>query len=165
MPDASVIPLSSLPAPRDLLWIAASYALGCLAAAYYITRWRLGHDIRRMGSGTVGARNTGRVLGASGFLTVFVLDALKGGLAVGVAPWISPWPWLPAGALLTAVIGHCWPLQLGFHGGKGIAVTVGGGLTLLELARRGLVVPATAASGIVLALVLVLFKHRPVNAR
>lgn len=159
MPDT--LALSSAPSLRDLLWVAASYALGCLTAAYYLTRWRLGRDIRQMGSGTVGARNTGRVLGAAGFTAVFVWDAFKGVLAVALAPRITGWPWLAAAALIAAVVGHCWPAQLRFHGGKGIAVTVGGGLTLLELARRGTVVLPVLTVGLAVSLILVLLKHRP----
>ena len=73
---------------RATVWILVSYLIGCFTAGYYWMRWRTGQDIRRMGSGSVGARNVGRALGASGFTATFLLDAAKGALAVaGRAGW------------------------------------------------------------------------------
>jgi glycerol-3-phosphate acyltransferase PlsY len=107
-----------------------SYALGCFSTAYYLVRWRTGQDIRSLGSGTAGARNAGRFLGKSGFALVFLGDALKGALAVGLARWLD----LPAfgliAALLAVVAGHLWPVQLGGRGGKGASTALGGVLVI-----------------------------------
>jgi glycerol-3-phosphate acyltransferase PlsY len=103
--------------------VVLAYALGCANAAYYLLRWRDGRDIRTLGSGTAGARNAGRVLGRGAFVLVFLLDAAKGGLAVLAARW-----WVPEAAPLcavSAVIGHVWPAQLGWRGGKGVATAIG----------------------------------------
>src|SRR5690606_28516631 len=80
-------------------------------------------DIRRVGSGNIGATNVLRS-GSKGIaVATLLLDAAKGFLAV----WLA-WRWLPevAGlAALGAVLGHCFPLWLGFKGGKGVATTLG----------------------------------------
>lgn len=134
-PDLAVIP-----GPRALLWLVASYALGCLSAAYYLTRWRLGKDLRHEGSGNLGARNAGRVLGRSGFAAVFLWDAAKGFVAVFVAQRLWPGEGLAVAALVAVALGHSWPAQLGFRGGKGIAVSVGAILALDSVALGLLVV-------------------------
>lgn len=109
-----------------LLFLGLGYALGVLNAAYYLVRGRRGCDIRDLGSGTAGATNAGRVLGRRGFLIVLTLDAAKGAVAVGLARWLSGDPWVILAAQGGAVLGHIWPLQLGFRGGKGVATLVGG---------------------------------------
>src|SRR3954465_3100253 len=63
---------------QDLVAIVVAYMIGCIATAYYIVRLRTGQDIRQLGSGNVGGRNAGRVLGRGGFAIVAVVDALKG---------------------------------------------------------------------------------------
>lgn len=106
-------------------WVAAAYGLGCCTAGYYWVRWRTGLDLRQQGSGTVGARNAGRVLGASGFVVTFLLDFAKGALAVGVPRYLGMSSVTQVLAMLAVVLGHNWPLQLRFHGGKGIAAALG----------------------------------------
>ena len=118
--------------------LVTSYLLGCLVAAYYITRWRLGVDIRASGSGNAGARNMGRVYGPYYALLTGVLDALKGILAVlGGLYFVGP-EWVAVAALLAAIIGHIWPVQLSFHGGKGVATALGGLIALDPLATLAL---------------------------
>ena len=56
----------------------AGYALGCFTTGYYLVRMRGGHDIRDVGSGCVGARNVGRLLGRQGFLVTVLGDGGKG---------------------------------------------------------------------------------------
>ena len=70
---------------REAVWIAVSYAIGCFTAGYYWTRWKCGQDIRKLGSGNVGARNVGRLFGAGGFTVTMLLDFAKGAIAVGLA--------------------------------------------------------------------------------
>lgn len=131
--------IAAFPTPRALTWLVASYALGCLTAAYYLARWRLGKDLRNEGSGNLGARNAGRVLGRCGFAAVFLWDAAKGFVAVYVAQRIGAGTGFAVAALVAVTLGHTWPAQLGFRGGKGIAVSVGAILALDPLALALLV--------------------------
>lgn len=110
---------------REFSWIAASYFIGCFTAGYYWTRWRTGQDIRELGSGNVGARNVGRTLGAGGFTVTFLLDLAKGAFASAGAIWLGLRPEAVIASLVAVVVGHNWPMQLRFHGGKGVAVSVG----------------------------------------
>jgi glycerol-3-phosphate acyltransferase PlsY len=115
---------------RLIAVLVACYLLGCFVAAYYVTRWRRGVDIRASGSGNAGARNMARVYGMTDAVITLVLDATKGAIAVvaGLA-FIGP-EWAGLAALLAAIIGHIWPIQLSFHGGKGVATGLGGILFL-----------------------------------
>lgn len=107
------------------LVIVAAYALGGFVAAYYWYRWRTGRDIRGEASGNAGARNIGRLLGPGAFALVFVIDAAKGGLAVGLARCLSLCKYTTTAVLLAVICGHVWPVQLGFRGGKGLATAFG----------------------------------------
>jgi glycerol-3-phosphate acyltransferase PlsY len=102
-----------------------AYSLGCLATGYYLVRWRTGLDLRQSGSGSLGARNTGRILGAAGFWAALTGDVAKGVLAVWVARHFTKDLHLVALAMLAVVAGHVWPAQLRFRGGKGIATSLG----------------------------------------
>lgn len=110
---------------REFSWIVASYFIGCFTAGYYWTRWRTGQDIRELGSGNVGARNVGRTLGAGGFTVTFLLDLAKGAFAAAGAIWLGLRPEAAVASLVAVVVGHNWPMQLRFHGGKGVAVSTG----------------------------------------
>jgi glycerol-3-phosphate acyltransferase PlsY len=114
-----------MPAWQDLAAILAAYALGCFTTAYYLVRWWKGEDIRQIGSGTVGGRNAGRILGPAGFVTVAAGDVLKGLLAVLAARALATQSWVVVAAMVAVVAGHVWPAQLGFHGGKGAATMMG----------------------------------------
>ncbi len=94
---------------RELVWMVASYLVGCFTAGYYWTRWRAGQDIRQFGSGNVGARNVGRVLGAGGFTVTFLLDLAKGALAVAAALWLGLRPEAVVASMVAVVVGHNWP--------------------------------------------------------
>jgi acyl phosphate:glycerol-3-phosphate acyltransferase len=107
-------------------WIAlAAYSLGCFTAGYYVVRCWTGQDLRDLGSGSLGARNAGRVLGWRGFILTLLLDFGKGLLAIWVASHFSSERWLQALAMLCVVGGHLWPVQLRFEGGKGVAASLG----------------------------------------
>ena len=106
--------------------LTGSYLLGCFLSAYYVARWRHGVDIRASGSGNAGARNMARVHGLfDAGLTLF-LDATKGAIAVVAGAWLVGPEWAGALALTAAIVGHIWPVQLSFHGGKGAATGLGG---------------------------------------
>jgi glycerol-3-phosphate acyltransferase PlsY len=116
---------------RSANWNQASaigfcaYLLGCFAAGYYLVRSRIGEDVRELGSGSVGARNVGRVLGKTGFLITLLCDFGKGGLAVWAAGHFTTDHRIVAFAMVAVVAGHIWPAQLRFHGGKGMATSLG----------------------------------------
>lgn len=102
-----------------------AYALGCFTTGYYLVRTVKGQDIRHFDSGSVGARNVGRVLGWTGFLLTVIGDIGKGVLAVWAADRFTTDSLLPAVAALCVVAGHIWPAQLRFQGGKGVATSLG----------------------------------------
>jgi acyl phosphate:glycerol-3-phosphate acyltransferase len=101
------------------------YILGCFTTGYYLVRWRLGQDVRESGSGNVGAKNVGRSLGAYGFIITLLGDFAKGTLAVWATKHFFDDYRLMGFAMLSVVMGHIWPIQLGFRGGKGVATLLG----------------------------------------
>jgi len=104
-----------------------AYILGSLPFGFWITKLVRGIDIRKFGSGNIGATNVARVMGKSWGILVFFLDFLKGFLAVVISflllPQSSFWVYLIAGIL--AVSGHNWSPFLKFKGGKGVSTTLG----------------------------------------
>ncbi|HSW10745.1 MAG TPA: glycerol-3-phosphate 1-O-acyltransferase PlsY [Bacillota bacterium] len=123
----------------------AGYLIGGLPFGYWTGRlW--GVDIRRLGSGNVGATNVFRVLGPFPGLMVLLADAGKGiaaaFLAQSLAPDLAPWSASLAG--LAAVAGHTWPWALGFRGGKGVATAAGVALFLLP----GVIAASVAVMGL-----------------
>jgi glycerol-3-phosphate acyltransferase PlsY len=101
------------------------YILGCFTTGYYLVRWHLGQDVRETGSGNVGAKNVGRLLGAYGFIITLLGDFAKGVLAVWVTRHFFDDYRLMGFAMLSVTMGHIWPLQLGLRGGKGVATSLG----------------------------------------
>jgi acyl phosphate:glycerol-3-phosphate acyltransferase len=103
-----------------------AYLLGSIPFGYLIVRWQRGIDIRQTGSRSIGATNVMRNLGVSGFIATFVLDCGKGLAAVMLASRLTrnDARWVAAAAV-AAVVGHVFPVWLGFHGGKGVATGVG----------------------------------------
>lgn len=102
-----------------------SYLLGCFSTGYYFIRFRTGRDIRELGSRSVGAKNVGRLAGPWGFVVTLLGDAGKGALAVGLAQYIVGNAWVMMLAAVGVVLGHLWPAQLQFRGGKGLATSLG----------------------------------------
>jgi glycerol-3-phosphate acyltransferase PlsY len=126
--------------PRVALILAAAYLLGSIPFGYLLVRIFHGEDVRRSGSGNIGATNVSRKSPALGALTL-ILDAAKGFLAVHVAAVFSsvaaPDPRLyrlMAAAALLAITGHMFPLWLRFRGGKGVATALGAFLRFAPLA-------------------------------
>ena len=115
------------PANWDQAFLIAlgCYLLGCVTAGYYLVRLRTGRDMRQIGSGSVGARNVSVVLGPSGFMATLLFDIAKGCGAVWAVRKYSGDERLVALAMLAVVVGHIWPVQLRFHGGKGVATSLG----------------------------------------
>ncbi len=110
---------------RIALAAAAAYALGCLVGAYYVVRLRAGHDVRATGSGNAGARNVLRSGDKMSAALTLLWDILKGVLAVWLARAITEGAAAVGIAFIAAVLGHVWPAQLRFHGGKGAATALG----------------------------------------
>ena len=118
-----------------------AYLAGCFTSGYYLVRMRLGEDIRELGSGSVGARNVGRVLGKTGFLLTLLFDFGKGSFAVWAARHFTTDDHAVALAMICVIAGHIWPAQLRFRGGKGMATSLGALLVYdpyLALAFTGL---------------------------
>lgn len=113
-----------------------AYLAGGLPFGYLIYYAATRTDIRTVGSGNIGATNVGRLLGFRFFVFVFLLDVLKGLLPTLFLPWVVAklgWPTppeLPVVAALAAIIGHNFPVYLGFRGGKGVATSLGALLAL-----------------------------------
>jgi acyl phosphate:glycerol-3-phosphate acyltransferase len=110
--------------PGLLLALLAGYGLGSIPFGLLLTRWAGAGDIRAIGSGNIGATNVLRT-GRKGLaLATLMLDVAKGALptALGFA-WLGPLGGALAGA--GAILGHCFPVWLGFRGGKGVATAAG----------------------------------------
>ncbi|HET7658561.1 MAG TPA: glycerol-3-phosphate acyltransferase [Bacillales bacterium] len=105
--------------------VVASYLLGCVTAGYYLVRLTAKKDIHELGSGNVGARNVGRILGPAGFAATFLFDFGKGIFVVWAARKLGLNPYWLFAAFMAVIIGHMWPLQLRFRGGRGFATAVG----------------------------------------
>lgn len=113
------------------LALLISFLVGGIPWSWLAGRIVGGVDLRRIGSGNLGATNTFRALGAKVAIPVLALDVLKGVAAVLlIAPRCSDWGTLSdaTGATLSgvvAILGHMFPPYLGFRGGKGIATSAG----------------------------------------
>jgi glycerol-3-phosphate acyltransferase PlsY len=109
----------------DWLIPAIAYVLGSIPFGFLIVKAR-GADIRRTGSGNIGAANVARSAGVVAGLLTLMLDAAKGYAAVWIAArWTrGDMHWMMAAAL-AAVVGHMFPIWLGFRGGKGVATGLG----------------------------------------
>jgi glycerol-3-phosphate acyltransferase PlsY len=110
-----------------ILAITLGYLLGSVPFGLLLTRLTGAGDLRAIGSGNIGATNVLRT-GRKGLAAAtLLLDLVKGLVAVVLARilWPDAEPFVAAGAAIGAVIGHCFPLWLGFRGGKGVATLAG----------------------------------------
>jgi len=117
--------------PQMLATAALSYLLGSIPFGYLLVRIIRGEDVRRSGSGNIGATNVARKSRGLGVLTL-LLDAAKGFLAVQLVALICRFPEhdprlyrAMALSALLAIVGHMFPVWLGFRGGKGVATALG----------------------------------------
>jgi glycerol-3-phosphate acyltransferase PlsY len=140
-----------------LLTLTLAYLLGSIPFGYLLVRIFRKQDVRTTGSGNIGATNVARSGGKGlGLLTLF-LDALKGAVAVLIATHISPNTLhgpstLAIATAVVAVIGHVFPVWLGFRGGKGIATALGVFLALVPwvaLSALGLFILVVATTRLV----------------
>jgi glycerol-3-phosphate acyltransferase PlsY len=142
----------------SLLIVAAAYLLGSVPTGYLLMRLFRKEDIRQSGSGNIGATNVLRSGGKGLGAATFLLDMLKGCSAVWLGALLgglllphTPVRDAEALAALVAVLGHVFPVWLGFRGGKGVATGFGVFLAATP--------PAALAAISVFALVLALSRY------
>ena len=137
----------------DVVSVLMAYMLGSVCTGYYLVRVRKGLDIRNEGSGGVGARNVGRLLGRFGFIVTLSGDIAKGVLAIAIALYFASSPMVVSLAFVAVILGHVKPLFIRFRGGRGVATAIGAYMLympivllffgiifgLLLLARRGVI--------------------------
>ncbi|RAL71100.1 putative membrane spanning protein [Dehalococcoides mccartyi] len=116
--------------PVFLIMIPAGYLVGAIPMAYLLSRWRRGIDIRRYGSGNVGASNVIKTAGKKLGLAVFVFDVSKGAIIILLAGWLGLELWQQIVVGLLTIAGHNWPVFLRFNGGRGIATSLGVALVM-----------------------------------
>jgi acyl phosphate:glycerol-3-phosphate acyltransferase len=142
------------------LLLLIAYLLGSFPTGYLAARILKGIDIREQGSGSIGATNVLRTLGKGPAIAVLLIDAAKGALAVLAAHQAYALingdalseAWLVALAAIVAILGHSWPVWLGFKGGKSVATSLGILLSMswqVGLATFGLFALVLALSRIV----------------
>ncbi len=116
----------------SLLLSICAYLLGSIPTSVWIGRWFYNTDIREHGSGNAGTTNTFRILGTTPGIIVFIVDIVKGWLAVSLI--IFAHHYIPETAKYVnfqlllgglAVFGHIFPIYVGFKGGKGVATLLG----------------------------------------
>jgi acyl phosphate:glycerol-3-phosphate acyltransferase len=105
--------------------IAGAYLIGSVPFALILARRWGGADLRQLGSGNLGAANVLRTAGVRAGVVVALLDVAKGVASVLLAQRLAGNGAAPAAAGLAAVIGHVYPIWLGFRGGKGVATACG----------------------------------------
>lgn len=109
---------------NQVLAIVAAYLLGSVPFSFLLTR-RRGIDLRRVGSGNIGAANVLRTSGVRAAVAAMCLDAIKGVAAVLVAQRLAGGETTPVTAGFAAIVGHVYPIWLRFRGGKGVATAAG----------------------------------------
>jgi glycerol-3-phosphate acyltransferase PlsY len=139
------------PLITGIVVIITGYLLGSVPSAFIITRVKKNTDIRKLGGGNMGATNVMHQVGIWSAIIVAILDVGKGvaviliGKALGASEiWL-----LAAG--FCAIIGHCFPVYIGFRGGRGVATAIGVFLTLSPV--------ATAIALAIICLVLFLSRN------
>jgi acyl phosphate:glycerol-3-phosphate acyltransferase len=125
--------------PKVLLLVAFAYLLGSVPSGWVVMKVYRNQDVRKLGSGNIGAANVFRAGGPGAFATTLVGDGLKGFIPVmlGILLGLGDQEIALAAIGLAAVLGHTWPIYLGFRGGKGVATSGG---VLLALAPVALVI-------------------------
>src|SRR5229473_2746489 len=120
---------------------AAAYLLGSIPFGLLLTRLFGGGDVRKSGSGNIGATNVARVAGTLPGILTLLFDVAKGAAAVWLAGRVSneSATWMMIAALAT-LLGHCFPIWLKFRGGKGVATAAGAFLVLCPAALLGSVI-------------------------
>jgi glycerol-3-phosphate acyltransferase PlsY len=105
--------------------VAVAFLVGAIPFGVIVGRVFFKIDVRRAGSGNIGAANALRTLGKRGAAAVLLLDALKGGLPVAAALHYGGSPAFACGVAFAAILGHCYSPFLRGKGGKGVATAYG----------------------------------------
>ncbi len=117
----------------DVALLLFAYTLGSIPFGVLFARLA-GIDPRQHGSRNIGATNVARTAGGRLGTLTLAADVLKGALPVLAVRWLAPDPALAAGAAVVTVMGHVFPITLGFAGGKGVATAFGALSALCPLA-------------------------------
>jgi glycerol-3-phosphate acyltransferase PlsY len=120
-----------------ILFAAGAYLLGAFPTGYLFFRRSERKDIRGFGSGATGATNVLRLKGWRTALPVALIDLAKGFLPAFLAARFFPGPGFAPLCASLAVIGHCYPIYIGFKGGKGVATAAGAMFALAPLQAFG----------------------------
>ena len=112
--------------------LVAAFVVGSIPTGVLVARAK-GVDLRKVGSGNIGATNVGRALGRKWATFVLIVDAGKGALPVLLIGRWLPDPWLAPLAGLAAVLGQVFSVFLRGRGGKGVATSLGAGMALAPL--------------------------------
>ncbi len=122
-----------------ILLIILAYLIGSIPTSVWIGKWFYKVDVRTKGSGNAGATNTIRVLGWKAGIPVLLFDVFKGWFAVYMANFILSDVYtgdqfinIKIALAVAAVIGHIFPVYIGFKGGKGVATLLGVGIALFS---------------------------------
>jgi glycerol-3-phosphate acyltransferase PlsY len=127
------------------LIVILGYLLGSIPTAYIVGRVLKGVDIREIGDGNMGSANTFRQIGPKAGITVGAIDAAKGALAVFIAQLAGLSLTLVLITGTAVVVGHNWPVFLGFRGGRGEATTIGVLLVVITKPMLIMAAPTIAA--------------------
>jgi acyl phosphate:glycerol-3-phosphate acyltransferase len=143
--------------------IIIAYLIGSIPTSVWIGRFFYNVDVRTRGSGNAGATNTIRVLGYKAGIPVLVFDIFKGWLAVyiGYFFWKDTQQFpdfieLKIMLAVAAVIGHVFPIYIGFKGGKGIATLLGVGIAIYPL--------GACISVVIFAIILIMTSYVSVSS-
>jgi glycerol-3-phosphate acyltransferase PlsY len=117
----------------ESLLVAATYLVGSIPSALLVVWLMVGKDVRKEGSGNIGATNAARVAGPLAGVIVTIMDVAKGAVPMWLMTVFNPSSAWLAATLLAAVAGHCFPVWLRFRGGKGVATGFGAFLLLSPL--------------------------------
>jgi glycerol-3-phosphate acyltransferase PlsY len=126
--------------PFIAIEIVVAYLLGAIPSAVWIGKVFYSIDVRKHGSGNAGATNVIRVLGYKAGIPVLLADVLKGWVAVQLPLWLhvpdisrEGMDYLRIACAIAAVLGHVYPVYVGFKGGKGVGTIAGAGISLFPL--------------------------------
>ena len=105
--------------------LCLSFVFGSIPTGYWLGKVFCGKDIRKEGSGNIGATNTMRCLGKGYGVLALAFDVFKGWVAVVLFAKLYSWEYLPIACGLSAILGHTFSIFVGFRGGKGVATSAG----------------------------------------
>ncbi len=144
-----------------IVLVIASYTVGSIPLSYFVARAR-GVDLRKQGTQQVGGGNLWRTTSRKLGLLVGIFDFIKGAVMVLIAWRLGLDAGLQLGVGLAAIAGHNWPAFLQFHGGRGIATTLGIIIILPWINRVEITTWPLVAFFSVAVAVLILFRRTPV---